>query len=584
MWCYKVVELSGHLGIDIILCRHSLIRKKTMGYDESRSGDERLAAWKYLVPLDENSAVLLIGDPSWGMVRGLSRSVKQVFVVSLSDVYEKDTPYLATKGVVSNIRVIRWSADNKLPLPDNSVHAIAIMNKKSPTGITLKECNQILTPGGAILLTSSKFKAQSSKLFDSINSNNQIYAIVPGFGEPRWIIPLKSNQISGASFKLYNPAKLWAKTKKWVMSATSRIGLKGLLMPDRIMIAHKKKALRSSDIKGLHNLLSEVLGRGDIEIALSTGTPGYYRKVTGQVMAPDGKILAYAKIADTDQAKKLVEHEANILRRLEGLNILSGDIPRVLYFGSWGKETVVVQSNVKKDHSLRPKKLDEGLITFLSELFGKSAAPKILRKSVCLVDLENNIKKLKGRITKDWEYRLAKSLEIIHKNLSGQKIPLGICHGDFTPFNTYIGRGSLSVFDWEYARKESIPFWDVFHFLIQASTLRNRFEPSTLLDIVNVKRSMRNAQSSWGCQPYKHNNPTNTITRSTRTLSRLISKYADSINLDFNPNLSVFLLFYLADASSFYLDMFINYGSISNKNRSMLDVWAEMMDGTFDES
>jgi hypothetical protein len=214
--------------------------------------------------------------------------------------------------------------------------------------------------------------------------------------------------------KLYNPAKFFAKAQKRALSTLSRLGLGGLLMQNRLVVV-KKMGPHSPDTKGLHNLLSEVLGKEDVEIALSAGTTGYYRKVTAQVMAPDGKILAYAKLADTDQTKKLLHQEAKILKRLEGLNILSGEIPRVLHFSPWGKETILVQSNVRKPYSHRPKNFNDNLITFLSELFGKSATLQTLGETACLSQIENNIHRLKGRISEDWEYRLAKSLEIIHK-------------------------------------------------------------------------------------------------------------------------------------------------------------------------
>lgn len=545
--------------------------------------DDRIAAWKYLAPLDKNSAVMLIGDPCWGLVGGLSRSVKQLIIVYFTEEYKEEITDFIAMEQVSNVRVMKWQEINALPFHENSLHAIAIMNKKSLTATILKECDRILTPGGVIIAQSSKWLKvfqpnkpnNPTKPDNSTNPGNpitqvtlqtQVYAIIPGFCNPRWIVPLKSRWVSYSSLKLYNPAKPYAKVRKRAISVLSRIGLGRLLLQNRLVIV-KKMGPHSPDTKGLHNLLSEVLGRKNIEIALSTGTPGYYRKVTAQVMASDGKILAYAKLADTDQAKKLLEQEARILRRLEGLTILSGEIPRILHFSPWGKGTILVQSNVRKPYSYRPKNFNDNLISFLSELFGKSATLQTLGGTACLSQLENNIQKLKGRISKNWKYRLSKSLEIIHKNLASESIPLGICHGDFTPFNIYIDRGSLSVFDWEYAREESIPFYDIFHFLIQASALRKRFKPSALIDILKSSKAKGYGGAS-----------TNAISRSPRILSGLISKYVESLNLDFNPDLSLFLLFYLADVSSFYLDMFTNYGSINNKNRALLDVWAGLMD------
>ena len=91
-----------------------------MEYDECMTLDERIAVWKYLVPLDENSAVILSGDPCWGLVRGLSRSVKQVIIAYSTEEYKEEITDFIARKQVSNVQVLKWQEINALPFHENS--------------------------------------------------------------------------------------------------------------------------------------------------------------------------------------------------------------------------------------------------------------------------------------------------------------------------------------------------------------------------------------------------------------------------------------------------------------------------------
>jgi Phosphotransferase enzyme family len=61
--------------------------------------------------------------------------------------------------------------------------------------------------------------------------------------------------------------------------------------------------------------------------------------------------------------------------------------------------------------------------------------------------------------------------------LDNQPIKFVVCHGDFSPWNVRVSpAGDWTLVDWERCDLQGIPGWDWFHFEIQSSILRFRFD------------------------------------------------------------------------------------------------------------
>jgi hypothetical protein len=60
--------------------------------------------------------------------------------------------------------------------------------------------------------------------------------------------------------------------------------------------------------------------------------------------------------------------------------------------------------------------------------------------------------------------------------------PGGVAHGDFTPWNLLRTENGWTLIDWEYSWEGAPPFFDVFHFFVQAHWLLGRPRASVLLD------------------------------------------------------------------------------------------------------
>ena len=56
----------------------------------------------------------------------------------------------------------------------------------------------------------------------------------------------------------------------------------------------------------------------------------------------------------------------------------------------------------------------------------------------------------------------------------GSPLNSGSTHGDFAPWNLLKSKSGWVLLDWEEARSDGVPFWDLFHFLVQGHALLRR--------------------------------------------------------------------------------------------------------------
>ncbi|MBC8231740.1 phosphotransferase [bacterium] len=370
------------------------------------------------------------------------------------------------------------------------------------------------------------------------------YALVPSHHAPRWLIPLDNRRVTSASLRLYNPSSLKGKVFKHILSNLAYLGIQRFWGRDRLLVASKVDAQDAS----LATFLQYLLNVRDISLAFSTGTLGYYRKTTAQVMSKDGRVLAYAKIASTPQAQRLLAQEAKVLRSLAELRLSTGNVPRLLYSGQFHGSELLVQSAPSERTRKGKKQLDRRHIEFLAEIFNQTCTRKSFSESEYWILVRRSVESLRARISDEWRRRLQNGLKICESALARKVIPLGLCHRDFVPWNTYLERWRLYVFDWEYAVEQGIPFWDIFHYFSFPAMLVARSSGKQLIN------------RWWG-----------------RQFKPLLTQYAEKIGVDVGLVPAYFLL-YLIEVSSFYLDMFACDGIQETQREWLQKTWAEMLD------
>src|SRR5205085_2129692 len=116
----------------------------------------------------------------------------------------------------------------------------------------------------------------------------QVFLVLSGAGEPRLLLPVAPAQVMNAALKAYTPYSFRARLVTASLSGLFRTGWTSWVKNVPAITIHGKLEVG--------RLVQAVTGEQDVFFAFSIGTPGSYRKVTAQVMRPDGQILGYIKL------------------------------------------------------------------------------------------------------------------------------------------------------------------------------------------------------------------------------------------------------------------------------------------------
>lgn len=382
---------------------------------------------------------------------------------------------------------------------------------------------------------------------------DRFYLALPNAQKAKYLLPIHNAKVAEASLNLYTPLVFKRKLQVTLLKALFKTRLIKYILPSNLKIKGISNTNFTS-LKEMSKWLSEVLNKQDLTFAIFTGTPGPYRKITVQVMDYNAKILAYVKIAHTEKAKNNLQNERDILEHIKSLKITSTTTPEVIKIIEEDENLIMVQSTLQGDFNFCSMKLDERHIMFLAEIFVKTIKYEKIENSQCFQTVAKRISEIDNNLSPVWKERFKKGLTVIEQYLGPIEIPIGLCHYDFKPWNIRIDKKNkkLFVYDWEFAKKDWIPFWDIFHFIIQ---------PAILVKHKDANKIFQN---------FIHLNS---------HYKRLLLSYSNSIKVD--PNLyNYFLIFYLCDVSSFYLKKKL---WITNKDREE-GIYLDEMGKIFDLS
>lgn len=368
----------------------------------------------------------------------------------------------------------------------------------------------------------------------STQYNPEIFCLIPSASNPRWLIPLKNHQLFIASLALYQPSLLRAKVIKRLTILFARLGIADLFVKDRLYFERDDEFVK------------KIFNKNDLYYAIFTGTEGSHRKVTVQVMDEKGRILGYIKVADSDKIDALLKNEAEILRDLSKLEVEIGLFPEVLYYGSADNVNILVLDTLKSSKSTYSSRLSEKHIEFLAEVFNKTSHKEILfSESSFFNGLKDRVRRLEDEKLGGAEKgAYQRALDYLERKLGNEKLPFGLCHRDFTPWNTFFHNGKLYVFDWEYSKREYPPLMDVFHFIVQDGIQVRHLKPEKL-----IKRVLRHGK--W------------------------LSVYCGLVGVK-ETLIMPLLVCYLLDISLLYIER--ERGNLSTDTLKILETWGAMME------
>jgi hypothetical protein len=288
------------------------------------------------------------------------------------------------------------------------------------------------------------------------------FAVVPSFETPRWFVSLDSGAVAAGSFNIYTPARLSAHVKRKLASWAARLRLP-IWYRDTIVIASRQPP-------PLERKLAELFPGQSIRLGLSAGAPepAINRKASAAVLAPDGKVLGFVKIAGSDVSRRIMEHEADVLPALSDRTALENSTPRLLFAGEVDGRYVTVQAPLAGKPA--PARMTPAHQAFLASL---GCGPTKFASETNMVGL------LPARIAAlaAPHPEISATLERFLPTLERTMVTSTVVHGDFAPWNLRIHRGRISAFDWEYGELDGLPLADESHFTLQLGFQMNNWTP-----------------------------------------------------------------------------------------------------------
>src|SRR5829696_7397739 len=124
----------------------------------------------------------------------------------------------------------------------------------------------------------------------------RIYTAYPNLANVRWLLPANQPALRRAGIEgLYQPNSLRGRAARHIIG-------KGALQGQKVW-------LQEDDLARLETKLASVVGVEGVRLAFYLGVPAPHRKVTAQVLTPEGNTLAYAKIATSELARGALDTE-----------------------------------------------------------------------------------------------------------------------------------------------------------------------------------------------------------------------------------------------------------------------------------
>jgi len=303
-----------------------------------------------------------------------------------------------------------------------------------------------------------------------------------------YLIPLESRRASIKALDLYNTQSRKARIAKALLAAGLQLGIGSRLLPRVKFVGHQAFSDGPESNAPFLEHLERTLGREGLSVALSFGTPGPHRKPVLLVLSREGETLAYVKLGADDVTNALVEHEAEVLKRLARGAFRSFTTPRVLHSGWWNGRYVSIQSSPARSTGPAPLDLNRQYLDVTREL----AASHTEWLTLTEADLWKSILERIESISNVWyRHALERGLRRAEDWARAARLPFHAGHGDFAPWNAKRGGERLFVFDWEYATETGVAAGDVFHFLFQTMRLLQKRGPTEILDAFLAEGALR---------------------------------------------------------------------------------------------
>jgi hypothetical protein len=228
-------------------------------------------------------------------------------------------------------------------------------------------------------------------------------------------------------------------------------------------------------------VLARYLGREHpfTRAAFFTGTVGEDRKVTVALAgARDRRPQAFLKIPLTESAASLVKNEAAALRALPAIVDGAFVTPDGTLPAAERLSLLVSNLSTARTHSV--VRFTRAHARALRALYRAEVRHAPLGDVEAFVEARARVDALLqcappdnglDRETFDAARTALAACAAGLDDVRGTRVVTGWAHGDFTPWNSFVGERTLRVYDWEHSRRDMPLLHDLFHYVLQAHVL-----------------------------------------------------------------------------------------------------------------
>ena len=333
-----------------------------------------------------------------------------------------------------------------------------------------------------------------------------------------WWMPVRGMRVGLA---LYQPSGWKGRLLKcllpwlhwsWLVRKALRIEREEWVMPEEV-----------------RRVVCEAFGVREFDYSVFGGTPSVHQKTTIQVWKED-RILGYVKLTESEEVGRLFFREAEFLRDITDNRLqitdntdicveksrrddrtqtgvqtpgreltpptnpvgVTGLVPEARAFRVRNVQVfVLIQTTRKSLRSEMVREWGELQESFLDRLYDATVqeiewVESDLAKSLC--DLREHIDWLPNGV--DGE-AVVKRIDAVVEHMKGKRVRYGAYHGDFTPWNMFVERGELFVFDWEYAGWGYPKGLDRYHFWMQTAIFEKHW------GVEELRRYMCSVDGEW---------------------------------------------------------------------------------------
>jgi hypothetical protein len=303
-------------------------------------------------------------------------------------------------------------------------------------------------------------------------TDQRSFLVVPNAAKPRLLVPAVPRAAAAGALRRFSSAL-------GPLDAASRMAASLLLNAGGSAVLRDRVTVTGGD-GSIEDELARILGE-PVVCSIGVGTERANRKPVLQVFDRRGRGIAFAKIAETEYVAHLLEAEHEHLVQLAAHRLPPYlRVPEVIWFGWWRGLRLLVVTDLRPSAfaTVRPHDVPapRRVMREFATSFGLEPAP-LTRTAVWTDALEV----LQSLSDPERGAAYAAALEAVERYANTDEHPVGVWHGDWTPWNMGRRGGHLVLWDWERFRVGVPLGLDPVHYTVHARCRKLGFRTESVL-------------------------------------------------------------------------------------------------------